>query len=294
MQNITTEQLLDILSDENAPFPASAEPVIETDKESQLIQPEDIGMEAPDTVTNIYVAPSSPVQILSPVRPPSAVRPPSLVRSPSPVQPPSPVRLPSPVRSQSPPVSDTLTFTQLIQKERSWSTNIENQTFPVYQTKTKPTIDYNNRHLPIDYFEHMFTSNIIDILVENTILYAIKNQTRNWIETNNEEMRALLGVIIMMGLKPLTDVELYWSTDDFYNNPVISGVMTLKRYKKLIENFHVNNPNTELERSDPNYDKLAKVRPLIGILNHNFSSMCSQSSSQSIDESMVKFKGLLP
>lgn len=137
----------------------------------------------------------------------------------------------------------------------------------------------------------MFTSNIIDILVENTNLYAIKNQSKNWVETNNEEIRALLGLIIMMGLNPLTDVELFWSTDDFYNNPGISQVMTLKRYKKLIENFHVNNPNTELERSDPNYDKLAKIRPLIGILNNNFSSLCSQSSSQSIDESMVKFKG---
>ncbi|XP_026328038.1 piggyBac transposable element-derived protein 4-like [Hyposmocoma kahamanoa] len=137
----------------------------------------------------------------------------------------------------------------------------------------------------------MFTSDIIDILVENTNLYAIKNQSKYWLETNNDEMCALLGVIIMMGLHPLTDVELYWSTDDFYNNPVISRTMTLKRYKKLIENLHVSNPNIELAHSDPHYDKLSKIRPLLGILNNNFSSICSQSSTQSIDESMVKYKG---
>jgi hypothetical protein len=70
-----------------------------------------------------------------------------------------------------------------------------------------------------------------------------------------------------MGLNPLPDMELYWSSDAFYNNPEISRVFPLTRFKKITENLHLNDSSTEPPRNSPNYDKLYKLRPLMTTLN---------------------------
>ncbi|CAH2084398.1 unnamed protein product [Euphydryas editha] len=95
----------------------------------------------------------------------------------------------------------------------------------------------------------------------------------------------------MMGLNPLPDMELYWSSDRFYNNPEISDVFPITRFKKITENLHLRNNAEEPSRSSPNHDKLYKLRTLINTLNDVFQKQTSNSSRQSIDECMIKFKG---
>lgn len=58
-------------------------------------------------------------------------------------------------------------------------------------------------------------------------------------------MSAYLVILIMMGLNPLPNMEYYWSTDPFYNNSEISKVFTLKRFKKITENLHLNDNSLE-------------------------------------------------
>lgn len=100
-----------------------------------------------------------------------------------------------------------------------------------------------------------------------------------------------LAVIILMGLNPLPDIELYWSSDPFYNNGEISSTMTCKRFKKLLENIHACDITTHLPRDHIDHDRLQKIRPMLTILNRTFQENATNSQSQSIDESMIKFKG---
>lgn len=51
-----------------------------------------------------------------------------------------------------------------------------------------------------------------------------------------------------MGLNPLPDMELYWSNDTFYNNPEISQIMPVKRFKKITENLHINDNEHEPQK----------------------------------------------
>lgn len=145
--------------------------------------------------------------------------------------------------------------------------------------------------MPIDYFESIFPSEIYKIIAENTNAYATFMFSLNWTPTNESEIKAYLGIIIMMGLHPLSDVELYWSSDPFYHNPVISAVMTCQRFKKITENIHLSNRATELKHTEAGYDRLCKIRQIMDILNNSFRDNCIESQTQSIDESMVKFKG---
>lgn len=162
---------------------------------------------------------------------------------------------------------------------------------PEFHTKLKSKHNYTNRNVPIDYFENMFPSEIYAIIATNTNAYARFMFSLNWTPTDEKEIRAYLGVIIMMGLHPLSDVELYWSSDPFYHNPIISSIMTCRRFKKITENIHLSDRATELQQTETGFDKLSKIRPIMDILNQSFKNNCTESQNQSIDESMVKFKG---
>lgn len=94
-----------------------------------------------------------------------------------------------------------------------------------------------------------------------------------------------------MSINPLSDMQTYWSTDEFFRNPVICRVMPLKRFKKITQNIHISNISTEAPRNSPYYDKLAKVRPAIEVLNKTFKENVEVSAINSIEESMIKFKG---
>jgi len=53
----------------------------------------------------------------------------------------------------------------------------------------------------------------------------------------------------------------------------------------------VNNNEKNLPKTDPNHDKLHKLRPLIDDLNKAIGSTYQPSKCVSIDESMIPFKG---
>lgn len=94
-----------------------------------------------------------------------------------------------------------------------------------------------------------------------------------------------------MGLNPLPDMELYWSSDPFYHNKEIAQVFPIVRFKKITENLHLNDNETEPPRGSSEYDKLYKLRPLLTKLNKVYQKEAFNSEVQSIDECMVKFKG---
>ena len=70
------------------------------------------------------------------------------------------------------------------------------------------------------YFMLLFTLDIITRLVHETNLYAEQCQAargvRNsaWQPTTVEEMRAYIGVNILMGFHQLPEIDHYWSSDD--------------------------------------------------------------------------------
>lgn len=136
---------------------------------------------------------------------------------------------------------------------------------------------------PIEYFDNYFPHDLVELLVEQTNIYAAQRQTLHWSPTFVSEMRAYLSVLILMGLHPFPDVNLYWSTDTFYRNPDISQTFTQKRFKKLTENIHLNDNTKEPARDTPDRDRLYKIRPMITKLNEVFQTQCSQSSTQSVD-----------
>lgn len=155
----------------------------------------------------------------------------------------------------------------------------------------------------IFYFSKIFTDDIIQDIVQETNRYATENALRgrkgvkeyrhsnNWSETTVTEMKAFIGCLIIMGIHKLPSLSCYWKSDPYLSVSAIQEVMTSKRFKKLLENLHLNNNSLSLPRGDLNHDKLHKLRPLIDNLNSNIFKHYDHSSFLSVDESMIPFKG---
>lgn len=143
----------------------------------------------------------------------------------------------------------------------------------------------------VEFFQKFCTQEVIHLLVEQTNLYAQQNNTQHWENTTDDEIRSFIGLLIAMGLHGLPAFRLFWSTDPLFRVQPVADVMTRQRFMKLLGNLHINDNSTAAPRGDPQYDRLHKIRPLLTEMNKHFQTEAVSSSSQSIDEAMIRFKG---
>lgn len=141
------------------------------------------------------------------------------------------------------------------------------------------------------HLDKFFSDDVYNLIVTQTNLYAEQSRIRNWTPTEKNEIRAFLGMIVIMGYHILSQIELYWSTDPGFRVEEVASVMPIKRFKKILRALHLNDNTQQPQPGHPNFDKLYKLRPLLNLLNDNFQTNAKNSSSQSIDESMILFKG---
>lgn len=189
-----------------------------------------------------------------------------------------------------------------VMDDEGWDENVGECFKTTFSEKT-PEIKQPFAHTAaeIDYFKSLLSRDIINNIVIQTNLYAnqervdprtkASKKTKNWTDTSAEEIEAFIGMLIIMGIHRLPHVSNYWSSDPILGVESVSKVMPLKRFKKLVENIHLNDNSTAIPKGQDGYDKLHKLRPLIMSLNENCSTEYEHSNMLSVDESMIPFKG---
>ena len=64
--------------------------------------------------------------------------------------------------------------------------------------------------------------------------------------------------------------------------------MPVKRFFSLLSNLHLNDQTEEPKKGDVNFDK---IRPFIEKISETYLNYYNPTREQSVDESIVKFKG---
>lgn len=112
-----------------------------------------------------------------------------------------------------------------------WSETQQPKVIPNFDSAGKPMHQgFTRLSQPIEYFNRYFDSIIMKKIIDETNLYAMQKNDQNWSPLTTEELQAFLGILIMMGINKLPTLELYWSSDPFYNNQEISSIMPVKRF----------------------------------------------------------------
>ena len=150
---------------------------------------------------------------------------------------------------------------------------------------------------PLDFFSLLWEPSFFQLLAEQTNLYARQRQVekpnRKWYPTTSEEIKAFLGINIIMGIDQKPALTHYWSTDPYLGNQGIQSVMPRERFEALNRYLHLNDSEQMPGRDDPAYDPLYKIRPLIDSCQQNFRDRYIPGRDVSVDEGMIKYKGRL-
>jgi hypothetical protein len=96
------------------------------------------------------------------------------------------------------------------------------------------------------FFSEYFTDELLNIMAEETNLFAVQNNSV-FRATTPEEMRTFVGIHILMGNLHYPKVRFYWNQK--LSIPIISPVMTVNRFFKLRQDVDFVNSDEAIRRA---------------------------------------------
>lgn len=96
-----------------------------------------------------------------------------------------------------------------------WSEVVEDIDVPEFVESSGPTHQLPSDANPLQFFMLVFPLALVQILVDNTNLYAAQSVAQGWVDTTIDEMKAFLGLQILMGIIQLPRYTMYWSSNKF-------------------------------------------------------------------------------
>ena len=144
------------------------------------------------------------------------------------------------------------------------------------------------------YFIKLFPEDLLELLVQETNRYAEqriaagKTKAEAWKPTSLDEIKALLGVALWMGVTKEPNVRDYWSENVILGHPGNKEVMPRNRFQQLLSHLHFAD---NAARPPDCQDKVYKIRPLLTSLQTSFKACWSPHQQMSIDEGMIPYKG---
>ena len=126
----------------------------------------------------------------------------------------------------------------------------------------------------LDAFLRIFDFALFDRMAQETNLYASQKQQSkpdpSWTPTNPEEIKAYIGIHIIMGLVNYPRYHLYWSQDDYFANYGIKNTMPRKQFQLLERYLHMNDIRKMPKSGEPDFDPLYRIRPAIDSCKFHF------------------------
>lgn len=159
--------------------------------------------------------------------------------------------------------------------------NLKNE--KLYNSMSKPNF-YSRPLTPIDFFQFFFSEDLLQIIVKETVKYAIQKGTP--IELGVDEMKLFLGVLILSGYDAKPRRRMYWEEADDVRNILVSRSIRRNKFETIMKYLHFND-NTKLDTTD----RLFKLSPIIKELKKSFLEFNIWDTESSIDEAMIPYFG---
>lgn len=175
---------------------------------------------------------------------------------------------------------------------------------PTFAGQSRVLVDVTNFEAA-DFFKLFLDEDVINHIVIQVNLYAEQTISANpkrdkpnsrfhrWHPTNSTEIRKFFGLTFLMGIIKKPKLSMYWSEDPLYTTPIFSEVMSRNRYELILRFLHFNDNRKLPPVSDPDRDRLYKIRPLLDHLFEKFQTVYALSREVSVDESLMLWKGRL-
>jgi len=137
---------------------------------------------------------------------------------------------------------------------------------------------------PVEKFEFFFDDELLNLIADESRRYASEKHVD--FQVNPNELRVLLGILLLSGYHPLPSRRMYWSLDSDLHVPLVANAMSRNRFDELLRYLHFKN-NQNLDKND----KFSKVRPVIDHLNEKFIQAFPMDTKLDLDEAMIQYFG---
>ena len=109
-------------------------------------------------------------------------------------------------------------------------------------------------------------------VVEQSNLYARQvlgdNGVGNWTDVMESDILAFLGLAILMGINQFPSLADCWKKDPYFHYSPIADRITQDWFLQIWRFFHFVDNSTLSNRSDPEYDRLCRIRPVSLTIDH--------------------------
>lgn len=142
---------------------------------------------------------------------------------------------------------------------------------------------------PVDLFFKLFPKSLFEWIAKCTNERLDILAEKKGIEiqhTDCHEIILVIGCFLVMGFNRLPQMQMYWSNNPTLGNKTIKNAMTRNRFLLLASKLYFNHP-VKPKGADRTY----YMNKLVKCLKYTFKRARSEAIYQSIDETMVKFKG---
>ena len=143
---------------------------------------------------------------------------------------------------------------------------------------------------PVAYFMKMFGKETFEMLLEETNIYRVTKKSTVSLITM-AELRKVVGILMYISVVRMPNMRMFWSKA--MGITAVSNVMTRDRFEEIVNLLHMSNNLLQPKSTDPDYDRLYKVRNLLVALNTNFKKNAEMEKVMAVDEQMIPFKGKL-
>ncbi|XP_024153448.1 piggyBac transposable element-derived protein 2 isoform X2 [Oryzias melastigma] len=158
--------------------------------------------------------------------------------------------------------------------------NITN--YPEWQASLPKSDDIKS---PYEYFKMIFSEDILEVVVEQSNLYAIQCNINKPLNLTTKELEQFIGTAVYMSLFGLPGTRMFWNKATRVSQ--VADTMALNRWEFIKKSLHFNNNEV---RQGENVDPLHKIRPLVTHLTSKLQTI-PMGEKLAVDEQMVPFKG---
>ena len=181
------------------------------------------------------------------------------------------------------------------EEEARWTAHCSDVQVPPFVAASGPNIALDNPS-ELYVFLKFLGDDLWDRVVEESNRYAqqkLGDRFASFHQITRAELKAFIGINLIMGINRLPNYALFWSNDDFFGNQGIKRVMSKNRFEEISKYLHFSDSTKEPARGAENFDRLYKVRTVIDYVRSRCENNFKPTKNISVDEGMIAFRGRL-
>ncbi|XP_078734665.1 uncharacterized protein LOC144948862 isoform X1 [Lampetra fluviatilis] len=146
---------------------------------------------------------------------------------------------------------------------------------------------------PLEFLKLFLDDAFMERIAAETNRCAAQSHAVGWKPATRATVSTFLGVLLVMGINVLPELNQYWATDDCLGNQFIQRAMSRNRFKNLMRYLRLTDDEKMPKKGEAGYDPLYRVRPLIDHLLSAFHRHFVPFRDITVDEATCRFKGTM-